>query len=246
MNLHFWIETKANVSRITSTFSVGAVDINYNRWTGGYAGIRGSNYNKKLNIWAPGKTVWSSFVDENDAKVTNKYEWASGTSMACPHGECAPSFFFLFPVVLRAPRHGFFLSLPIPLTGILLKLIILTLRSCTVAGVMAQIMGYEGYSKLSAQDVYDRLNANAISVVNSDDEIKRVGATLNLLQNGQKGGVRHPAIDHPYDGVPKDELKMRAAATATTFLPEATSAADIPIDNSKYSGTRTRFNINTS
>lgn len=32
---------------------------------------------------------------------------------------------------------------------------------------MASIMGYEGYQKLSAQDVYDRLTANAISVVNS-------------------------------------------------------------------------------
>ncbi|CAG8979308.1 hypothetical protein HYALB_00002431 [Hymenoscyphus albidus] len=42
-----WLEIPA---RFASTFSVGAVDIDYNRWTGGYAGIRGSNYHKKLNI----------------------------------------------------------------------------------------------------------------------------------------------------------------------------------------------------
>ncbi|KAG9233700.1 peptidase S8/S53 domain-containing protein [Amylocarpus encephaloides] len=172
-----WLEIPA---RFASTFSVGAVDIDYNRWTGGYGGIRGSNYNKKLNIWAPGKSVWSSFIDDKDPKVTNKYEWASGTSMACPH----------------------------------------------VAGVMAIIMGFEGYTKLSAQNVYDRLNTNAISVVKSDDEIKRVGATLNLLQSGIKGGTRRPTFDAPYDGIPHDELKK---AKLAAVVAESTIIDDSPM-----------------
>lgn len=57
-----------------------------------------------------------------------------------------------------------------------------------VAGVMAIIMGYEGHSKLSAQDVYDRLNANAIPVVNLDEELLRAGLTTNLLQTGIRDG----------------------------------------------------------
>lgn len=53
-----------------------------------------------------------------------------------------------------------------------------------VAGVMAMIMSYEGYSKLSAQDVYDRLNVNAIKEVVLDDGLLSAGVTTNLLQSG--------------------------------------------------------------
>jgi subtilisin family serine protease len=161
--------------RFASTFSVGAIDIEYNRWQGGYAGIKGSNYHKKLNIWAPGKLVYSAFINENDPKVTNKYEWASGTSMACPH----------------------------------------------VAGVMAIIMGYEGYTKIGAQDVYDRLNDNVIKAVNSDAELARVGATLNLFQTNIKGGTRRPGTQAPYDGVGHDELKF-AVRSVTALQSQST------------------------
>jgi subtilisin family serine protease len=63
-------------------FSVGAVDMLYNRWNS-WGG--GSNYGRKLNIWAPGKEIHSSWVDADDPTDIALYKWNSGTSMATPH-----------------------------------------------------------------------------------------------------------------------------------------------------------------
>ncbi|KAI8181368.1 hypothetical protein K4K54_000405 [Colletotrichum sp. SAR 10_86] len=60
-------------ARWKSVLSVGAVDVNYNRWAK-------SNYKGNMNIWAPGAGVKSAIHTSDTAT-----EYLAGTSMATPH-----------------------------------------------------------------------------------------------------------------------------------------------------------------
>ncbi|KAF4987777.1 hypothetical protein FDECE_15315, partial [Fusarium decemcellulare] len=77
-------ETRLTIpARYKSTMSVGAVNIQYNRWTRPRIGIlppSGSNHNRRLDVFAPGEKIRSSNIKCNDC-----YSRENGTSMATPH-----------------------------------------------------------------------------------------------------------------------------------------------------------------
>lgn len=80
-----------------------------------------------------------------------------------------------------------------------------------VSGVMATIMGYEGFKKLAkVSDVYDRITLNQIEAVFADADMVKRGTPVHLLQSGYGNPKRDPR--HPYYGFDKDELKRSEGA----------------------------------
>ncbi|KAM6509344.1 hypothetical protein FSOLCH5_012345 [Fusarium solani] len=70
-------------ARYKSTFSVGAVNIKYDRWITPARGIlpqSSSHHNKKLDVFAPGELVESASTNCDSCYVRH-----NGTSMAAPH-----------------------------------------------------------------------------------------------------------------------------------------------------------------
>lgn len=145
-------------ARFKSTISVGACNISYKRWYNPRPGSRfppsGSNYHRKMNVWAPGQEILGADVITS-ATCDTCYRRDNGTSAASPH----------------------------------------------VAGVMAIMVGYEGFWNLdNAHKVYDRLKANYLPFLYLDDTLRDAGAPDSLLQSG----VVYHALQ-PYKGIPDGE-----------------------------------------